>query len=411
MNIRMNILVLNAGSSSHKAHLYALGDSPSEQPPEPLWHAQIDWQQSPPLLQATGSGKTVDIDLDSDDRSDAVDEMLRTLYEGKTAVLSKLEEIDVVGHRVVHGGQDYEKSAWVDDGMREAIASLISLAPSHNPANLEGIQIIDRLLPDVPQYAAFDTAFHSTIPDVAALYPVPQDWTDQGIRRYGFHGISHQYCAHRAMQMLAPRQDLRLVTAHLGNGCSLAAVQGDRSIDTTMGFTPMEGLMMGTRSGSVDPGILIYLMREKSYTYKQLDHQLNKESGLKAVSGLSGSMRELKLAIDEGNAQAKFAVDMYIYRLSAEIAAMAASLKGLDALVFAGGVGENMSLVREGVCSSLSFLGIELSKEKDLSELGDSCQEVLRDRLISSQASHISVLVIHTQEEWQIAREYWQLSK
>ena len=423
----MNILVLNAGSSSHKAHLYALGDSLPEQPPEPLWYAQIDWQQSPPLLQAAGSGKTVNIDLDSDDRADAVDRMLHTLYEGETAVLSKLEEIDVVGHRVVHGGPDYEKSAWVDDGMRKAIANLISLAPSHNPANLEGIQIIDRLLPNVPQYAAFDTAFHSTIPDVAALYPVPQEWTDQGIRRYGFHGISHQYCAHRAMQMLAPRQDLRLVTAHLGNGCSLAAVQGDRSIDTTMGFTPMEGLMMGTRSGSIDPGILIYLMREKGYTYKQLDRQLNKESGLKAVSGLSGNMRELQPAIDEGNAQAKFAVDMYVYRLSAGIAAMAASLKGLDALVFAGGVGENTSLVREGVCDSLAFLGIELSKEKDLSGQGDpsgkalrdsrqemlrdSHKETLRDRLISSQNSNISVLVIHTQEEWQIAKEYWQLNE
>lgn len=402
----MNILVLNAGSSSHKGHLYALGDSRPQDladPIEPLWQAQIDWQQSPPLLIATGAGKTVRVDLDSNDRAEAVIRMLNTLHQGKAAVLSKLGEIDAVGHRVVHGGSDYQKSVWVDEGVKGAIANLIPLAPSHNRANLEGIQIIEQLLGNIPQYAVFDTAFHSTIPEVAALYPVPQHWTSQGIRRYGFHGISHQYCAHRAAQLLDSPSDLRLVTAHLGNGCSLAAVCNGRCIDTTMGFTPMEGLMMGTRSGSIDPGILIYLMREKGYTYEQLDHQLNKESGLKAVSGLSGNMRELKPAIDEGSAQAKLAVDMYMHRLSASIAAMAASLKGLDAIVFTGGVGANTPLVRNGVCDSLAFLGIELFEKGELK--GE------RDRLISSKKSKVSVLVIHTQEEWQIAKEYWQLSR
>ncbi|MGB3297686.1 MAG: acetate kinase [Phormidesmis sp.] len=402
----MNILVLNAGSSSHKGHLYALGDSRPQDladPIEPLWQAQIDWQQSPPLLIATGAGKTVRVDLDSNDRAEAVIRMLNTLHQGKAAVLSKLGEIDAVGHRVVHGGSDYQKSVWVDEGVKGAIANLIPLAPSHNRANLEGIQIIEQLLGNIPQYAVFDTAFHSTIPEVAALYPVPQHWTSQGIRRYGFHGISHQYCAHRAAQLLDSPSDLRLVTAHLGNGCSLAAVCNGRCIDTTMGFTPMEGLMMGTRSGSIDPGILIYLMREKGYTYEQLDHQLNKESGLKAVSGLSGNMRELKPAIDEGSAQAKLAVDMYMHRLSASIAAMAASLKGLDAIVFTGGVGANTPLVRNGVCDSLAFLDIDLFEKGELK--GE------RDRLISSKKSKVSVLVIHTQEEWQIAKEYWQLSR
>ncbi len=410
----MNILVLNAGSSSHKSHLYQLGDSPlaadqssqgpSQAPPQaPLWEAQIDWQQSPPLLTAKGNGETVKHELPEGDRAEAVARMLHTLHQGETAVLRKLKEIDVVGHRVVHGGQDYQHSVWIDEGVRGAIADLIPLAPSHNPANLEGIQTVDKLLGDIPQYAVFDTAFHHQIPDVAALYPIPQAWTDLGIRRYGFHGISHQYCAYRAAQLLnRPLPDLRLVIAHLGNGCSLSAVRNGHSVDTSMGFTPMEGLMMGTRSGSIDPGILLYLMREQGYTYEQLDHQLNKASGLKGVSGLSGDMRQLQSAIQQGNANAKLAVDMFIYHLTASIAAMTASLNGLDALVFSGGMGANASLIHQRVGESLAFLGIEFLQARDLEDQGD--------RIISTPNSLCSVLVIHTQEEWQIAQEYWSLN-
>lgn len=398
----MNILVLNAGSSSHKSHLYQLGDSQQEANQPPLWKAQIDWQQSPPLLIATGNGETVKLELPESDRAEAVAQMLQTLRQGETAVLGDLKEIDVVGHRVVHGGRDYHQSVWIDEAVRQAIADLIPLAPSHNPANLECIQTIDKLLGDIPQYAVFDTAFHSQIPEVAALYPIPQAWTDLGIRRYGFHGISHQYCAHRTAQLLnRPLRDLRLVIAHLGNGCSLSAVRDGHSVDTSMGFTPMEGLMMGTRSGSIDPGILLYLMREQGYTYEQLDHQLNKASGLKGVSGLSGDIRQLQPAIEQGNANAKLAVDMFIYRLTAGIAAMTASLNGLDALVFSGGMGENTPLIRQGVCESLAFLGVEILEERESGEQSD--------RIISTSDSNISVLVIHTQEEWQIAQEYWSL--
>ncbi len=401
----MNILILNAGSSSHKSCLYAIGEILPNHPPPPLWQAQIDWQQSPPILTATGAGESVEVEMNSPDRADAVAQMLYTLHEGKTAVLANLEEIDAVGHRVVHGGQDYQASVWVDDGVKGAIARLIPLAPSHNPANLEGIQIIDRLLDNIsykiPQYAVFDTAFHSTLPEVVAQYPIPQSWSAQGIRRYGFHGISHQYCAHRVTQLLNNPTDLRLVTAHLGNGCSLAAIRNGRCLNTTMGFTPLDGLMMGTRSGSIDPGILLYLMRENGYAHEQLNHQLNKESGLKGVSGISGDMRQLTAAIEQGNAQAQLAIDMYIHHLSAGIAAMTASLGGLDALAFAGGVGENASLIRDRVCDSLAFLGIELSKQQDSSLMGD--------RIISTEHSKVSILVIHTQEEWQIAKEYWQL--
>ena len=328
--MRDKILVLNAGSSGHKSGLYELGAFDAVAAPAPLWQAQIDRQQSPPLLMVTGAGQTVEVDLPESDRSQDITEMLETLDKGKTAVISDVKEISAVGHRVVHGGPNYRQSVWVDDAVKRAIADLIPLAPAHNPANLEGIQLIEKLWDNVPQYAVFDTAFHSQMPEAAALYPVPRDWIDQGIRRYGFHGISHEYCAHRAADLLnQPLEDLRIVTCHLGNGCSLAAIKSGHSIDTTMGFTPMDGLMMGTRSGSVDPGILTYLMREKGYGHQQLDEMLNKQSGLKGISEISGDMRKLTQAIADGNSQAKLAFEMYIHRLRAGIAAMTASLGGL----------------------------------------------------------------------------------
>ncbi len=395
----VNILVLNGGSSSHKSCLYQLSEPPAE-PTQPLWQAQIDWQQSPPLLTAMGAGETVKTDLSEDNRAGAIAQMLHKLHQGKTAVISGLEKIDAVGHRVVHGGKAYQESVWIDEAVKGAIADLIPLAPAHNPVNLEGIEAVEQLLGSVSQYAVFDTAFHRQMPEAAALYPIPQDWTNQGICRYGFHGISHQYCAHRAAQLLdRPLKDLRLVTAHLGNGCSLAAIRDGHSIDTTMGFTPLEGLMMGTRSGSIDPGILTYLLREKRYTHEQIDRQLNEESGLKGVSGLSSDMRKLEPAIKSGDAKAKLAVDMYIHRLRAGIAAMTASLGGLDALVFTGGVGENTALIRNRVCQALAFLGLE-AEERDSEE---------SDRDISTQRSAVRILVIHAQEDWQIAKEYWQL--
>ncbi len=398
------ILVLNAGSSGHKSALYELGTSDSAAPLNPLWQAQIDRQQSPPLLIAAGSGQTVKIDLPERNRSQDIAKMLETLYEGETAVISGVREISAVGHRVVHGGQDYRQSLWVDEAVKRAIARLIPLAPAHNPANLEGIELIEQQWGDIPQYAVFDTAFHSQMPEVAALYPVPRDWINWGIRRYGFHGISHQYCAHRAAELLnQPLEDLRLVTCHLGNGCSLAAIKSGYSIDTTMGFTPMDGLMMGTRSGSVDPGILTYLMREKGYGPQQLDEMLNKQSGLKGISEISGDMREVMRAIADGNSQAKLAFEMYIHCLRAGIAAMTASLGGLDVLVFSGGAGSHTAALRDQTCEGLSFLGVDISKKKN-SEVEES-----QDKNVSAEQSNVSVLVIHTQEEWQIAREYKQL--
>jgi acetate kinase len=447
----MNILVLNAGSSSQKCSLYSLPDDPNEQPNEacqPLWEASIDFGHTEGQFDieiATAAGQSVKgtlspediskrvsegvskriLDLLPRDRTAAIQHLLQQLWQGSARVIEHPGEVHAIGHRVVHGGQNYRTATLIDDTVKEAIRDLIPLAPSHNPANLAGIEIAQSLFvhssahPDseqhsseqqIPQFAVFDTAFHSTLPDAAALYPVPQSWIQQGIRRYGFHGISHQYCAHRAAALIGkPLRDLRLVIAHLGNGCSLSAVHNGHSIDTTMGFTPLDGLMMGTRSGSVDPGILTYLMRTQGYSHELLDQQLNKESGLKGISERSSDMREIVAAMNSGNAKARLAFDIYIHRLRAGIAAMTASLGGLDGLVFTGGVGENSAVVRTAACEGLCFLGVEISEEQNMSGSEHGSEHGSTDRAICADSSSVPVWVIHTQEDWQIAQAYWSL--
>ncbi|MEO0377257.1 MAG: acetate kinase, partial [Cyanobacteria bacterium P01_A01_bin.17] len=246
----MQILVLNAGSSSHKCCLYTITGTIPESPLTPLWEAQLDWHapNHAALVVKTAAGKQREEGLSSVTRADALSHLLETLWQGETQAIQNPQEIDVVGHRVVHGGQVYQSSVKVTKTVKDAIATLSSLAPTHNPANLEGIEIIERLLGDVPQVAVFDTAFHRHIPDAAAIYPGPYDWIAQGIRRYGFHGISHQYCTQRAFQILGEAVE-RLIVCHLGNGASLTAVKNGQSINTTMGYTPLDGLMMGSRSG------------------------------------------------------------------------------------------------------------------------------------------------------------------
>ena len=270
-------------------------------------------------------------------------------------------EIDVVGHRVVHGGPKYAEPVLLTPEVKSGIAAVSAFAPLHNRAELEGVEIIERLLGPVPQVAVFDTGFHRRMSPAAAVYPGPYQWFESGIRRYGFHGINHQYCAARAAHLLGrDLHSLRLVTCHLGNGCSLAAIQEGRSIDTTMGFTPLEGLMMGTRSGSVDPGILTYLMREGRLHAKEIDDVLNKESGLLGISGISGDMREILASVKRSHSRAKLAFDIYVHRLRAGIGAMIAVLGGIDVLVFSAGVGENSVEVRDAACEQLAFLGLKL---------------------------------------------------
>ncbi len=401
----MKILVLNAGSSSQKSCLYELNDVLPDRPLQPLWEAQIDWthqQRIAELKVKTAKGDRLEEEFTSDSRKAAIFRMLETLWRGKTQIINDLKEIDIVGHRVVHGGEEYQQSTLISPDVKEAIARLSLFAPVHNPANLEGIEAIEKVLGNVPQVAVFDTAFHAQLPPAAFVYPGPYEWLENGIRRYGFHGISHQYCARRAAQILnRDLAHLRLIICHLGNGCSLAAIRGGVSVDTTMGFTPLDGLMMGSRSGAIDPGIIIHLLRRGDLTSEKLDNILNRNSGLKGISGVSSDMRQIGDAIAQGNERAQLALDIYIHRLRAGIGAMLASLGGLDALIFTAGVGENSPVVRGAACEAFGFIGLKLDGEKNLHSPVDED--------IAAVDSAARVLVIHTQEDWEIARECWKL--
>src|SRR5579862_8522439 len=336
----MKILVLNAGSSSHKVSLYELGKDLPGHPPAPLWEGKIEWHDHI--------------------RIDAVEQFIAKLWSDGSPVLNSAGDIDVVGHRIVHGGQKYEEPVRITPAVKAGIAAVSAFAPLHNRGELEAIEAIEKLLGNVPQVAVFDTGFHRRMPPAAAVYPGPYEWFSQGIRRYGFHGINHQYCAGRTAQLLKrDLRNLKLVTCHLGNGCSVAAIREGYSIDTSMGFTPLEGLMMGTRSGSVDSGILTYLLRIGSLKPEEIDDVLNRKSGLLGISGISSDMREIQAAIKQGHVRARLAFDIYVHRLQAGIGAMVGVLGGIDALVFTAGVGENSPEVREAACSSLGFLGLK----------------------------------------------------
>jgi acetate kinase len=392
----MKILVLNSGSSSQKSCLFEVADSLQKEQPRPLWEADSDGDK---LKVSTSSGAQLE-ETRAASSPGATEHLLRTLWSGPTAVVGHPGEIDIVGHRVVHGGREFVQSARITGEVKAVIEQLSPLAPAHNPAALAGIEAVEKLLGQVPQIAVFDTAFHSTLSDAAAIYPGPYAWAEQGIRRYGFHGISHEDCAHRAAKILGRDLDsLRLITCHLGNGCSLCAIENGKSVDTTMGFTPLEGLMMGTRSGSIDPGLLLYLLREKGISADELDRVLNRESGLKGISGLSGDLREIEAAKAQGHARAQLAFDMDVHRLRSGIGAMLASLGGLDALIFTGGIGQHSALMRAAACQAFAFLGLELDAGKN--------EDSPVDKDIAARDSPVRVLVIEAQEDWAIAKRCW----
>ena len=401
----MKILILNAGSSSQKSCLYELEGVLPDKPPEPIWEASIDWTHHDGFAEIRVKpqhGKVLEEEIAATSRSEIIAHMLETLWSGEAPVLKSPSEVDVIGHRVVHGGAEYRQSTIINDEVKEAIAKLAIFAPVHNPANLEGIIAAEKVFGKVSQVAVFDTAFHAHLAPAAYTYAIPTKYTEQGIRRYGFHGISHQYCRDRAASILNRKvEDLRLITCHLGNGCSLAAIRNGQSIDTTMGFTPLEGLVMGSRSGSIDAGIIIHLLRQTDMDVEKLDRLLNRESGLLGVSGISADLRPVLKAIAEGNQQAQLAFDVYVHSLRSHIGSMLASLGGLDALVFTAGVGENAPLVRERACAGFEFLGLKLDLDKN--------NQRLMDVDISTPDSSVRVLVIHTQEDWEIARECWNI--
>jgi acetate kinase len=315
------------------------------------------------------------------------------------AILAEGGAVDAAGHRVVHGGPDHDGPARLDASVEEALDRLADLAPLHNPPALEAIRALEAELPGLPNVACFDTAFHAGMPAAASTYAVPAAWSARWpLRRYGFHGLSHAYASRRAAELLGrPQAELRLVTAHLGAGASLAAVQDGRSVDTTMGFTPLEGLVMATRSGSVDPGLLLWVQRHSEIGAEEMERVLDRESGLLGLSGHSGDMREVIAAAEDGDERSRLALDVYIHRLAAGIASMAAAMEGIDALVFTGGVGENSARVRSAAAGSVAFLGVELNPRLNDEGKGDG--------LLSAAGAAVPVVLIKAREDIEIAAQ------
>jgi acetate kinase len=405
----MNILVLNAGSSSLKCELY---DAGTHKDPASVWEAQADWKEVPgPASIEVKSGSSPAEHRQEQVRSleHTVEHLLGRLVDGKHAVLSRFAEIGAAGHRIVHGGDRYRQSVRLTDEVRQGIRDLAPFAPLHNPLALEAMEATAKLLgANTEQIAVFDTSFHSSLPPESYLYPGPRSWAEKGLRRYGFHGISHQYLSGQAASLVAPvvgktAADLRVITCHLGNGCSLCALKGGVSLETTMGFTPLEGLMMGSRSGTVDPGLLLYLLKHDGRSPDEIDRTLNHESGLLGLSGISSDMRQVASAAENGDRNARQALDVYVYRLAYFISALLPSLGGLDALIFSGGVGENSSLIRQQTCDRLSYLGLSIDHALN-------CQPA-SNRVVSLPGSKAVVAVIRTRENYQIALECLKLVK
>lgn len=398
----MKVLVINSGSSSLKFQLYEMAH---------------EMMLIKGRIECIGSEKAI-ITVERDDRdeirlaeeilhhSDAVRTMLKLLTHKDYGVLEHISEIKAVGHRIVHGGEWFRSATLINTNVEQKIRQLYDLAPLHNPAHMVGIQAITGHMPDVPQVAVFDTAFHQSISQEAYLYPIPLSlYKKYGIRRYGFHGTSHEYVSRKAAQLLdKPIEQLKIVTCHLGNGASCTAVSGGQSMDTSMGMTPLEGLMMGTRSGDIDSAIIPFILSKEDLSINEINSMLNKHSGLLGISGVSSDVREVLQAADAGDARASLALEMYEYRIKKYIGAYSAVMNGIDALVFTGGVGENSVSIRRNVCEQLTFLGLQLDVDKNT-------ERTQAERCISTETSPVSILVIPTNEELLIAQKTFSLLK
>lgn len=396
----MKILVINAGSSSLKYQLYDMKDE------SVLAAGRVERIGMDSSILIHEPHHTDEITEVSEilDHTIAIRKVLDKLTDAKVGVVKTINEIEAVGHRVVHGGESFSNSVLVDSEVKTEIRRLFDLAPLHNPAHMMGIKAVETNLPDVPQAVVFDTAFHQTMPQKAYMYAIPKVlYKKHKVRRYGFHGTSHNYVSQRAAEVVGrPVEDLKIITCHIGNGGSLTAVEGGKSIDTSMGMTPLEGLMMGTRSGDLDPAIVPFTMMKEDLTVNEVNSMLNKHSGLLAISGLSSDMREITDAMAEGEPNATLAFDMYVYRLRKYIGAYAAAMDGVDVIVFTAGVGENSIVIREATCEKLTFLGVEIDPE--LNKIRSK-----EPRLISTPNSKVQVLVVPTNEELMIARDTYRL--
>lgn len=396
---RMKILVLNCGSSSIK---YKLFDMPAGNVIASGGVEKLGLPGS--FLQfklSNGEKKTLEKEMA--EHTAGIEFILETLVNPEYGAIKSLNEIDAVGHRIVHGGEHFNQSVLLTDEILKVIESCNDLAPLHNPANLKGVAAVTKALPKVPQVGVFDTAFHQTMPDYAYLYAIPYDlYKKYSIRRYGFHGTSHRYVSQRACEFLGIKPEgTRIITCHIGNGASIAAIKDGKCIDTSMGLTPLEGCVMGTRSGDIDPGAVIYMMEKLGLDAKGISNLLNKESGMLGITGISSDMREIEDAIAQGNQRAVLAEQIYFYRIRKYIGAYAAALSGVDVLAFAGGVGENQWDSREYSCEGMEFLGIKLDKEFNRT----IHRGTLKECIVSTPDSKTKIVVIPTDEELMIATD------
>lgn len=390
----MNVLVINCGSSSIK---YQLLNMNNEEVIAKGICERIGIDGS--FIKHTTVGQdSVKEMVPFANHKDAIAKVLSMLTEGPTACC-KPSEISAVGHRVVHGGEKFNKSVLITDDVEKAIKECCDLAPLHNPANLIGIDACRELLPTVPMVAVFDTAFHQTMPDYVYMYAIPHEYYDKyGVRKYGFHGTSHKYVSQRAAEMLGkPIEDTKIIVCHLGNGASICAVNGGKSFETTMGFTPLAGLVMGTRAGNIDPAVVTFLMEKENLTPKEIDNILNKKSGAGALSEISSDFREIEDEVVAGNPKARFTMDAYQLKVVEFIGAYAAAMNGVDAICFAGGLGENNAIMREEIANMLTWMGVEIDPEKN------KCRGIERE--LTKPGSKVKVFLIPTNEELMIARD------
>lgn len=395
----MKVLVINCGSSSLK---YQLIDMSNEYVLAKGLAERIGIEGSKIKHKPTGKDDVI-IEKPMDNHKVVLEIVLSSITDAEYGVIKSLNEINAVGHRVVHGGEQFSESVVIDDSVMKAIRDCVELAPLHNPPNIIGIEACKELMPDTPMVAVFDTAFHQTMEADNYIYPIPYEFYDKyKIRRYGFHGTSHKYVSLRAAEILGKDiEDLNIVTCHLGNGSSVCAVQGGKSMDTSMGFTPLEGLAMGTRSGDIDPAIIPFIMDKENMTFEEVNNLLNKKSGVLGVSGLSSDFRDLEIAAEEGNERAKLALDVFVNRVKKYVGAYVATMCSIDALVFTAGIGENSGYIREKICEGLECLGIKIDSE--LNNVRGKESQVNRD--LTSTA----ILVIPTNEELMIARDTKEL--
>ena len=397
----MKILVINAGSSSLK---YQLIDMEEKKVLAKGLCERITLDGSK-LNHTPAGGEKVVIESPMPTHAEAIKLVIDALVDKNHGVIESMSEIGAVGHRVVHGGESFSGSVVIDDEVKKALNDCVELAPLHNPANIIGIEACEKVMPGVPQVGVFDTAFHQTMPEEAYLYGIPYEYYEKyKIRRYGFHGTSHNYVSGKAAELLGKDiKDINIVTCHLGNGSSVAAVKGGKVIDTTMGLTPLAGILMGTRSGDIDPAIVTFLMEKENLNTEQVNELLNKKSGVAGISGVSSDFRDLSKASDEGNSRAAVALKMFSYGIKKYIGSYAAAMGGVDAIVFTAGVGENDSATRADIVEGLEFLGVKIDAEKN-SLRGQAID-------VSAEGATVRTLVIPTDEEMMIAIETERLAK